>query len=169
MSSKGAELFCESCGKVWEMSELGELAAKDGETEFAHIPDWYEWERSNVIKEVQDGTYSFEAKVRVESLPNDKRFIVFEERATLKHNMDGFNLTGSYKGNPYEINIPVPQLYSCHIEYNYMGRGDCIDLNTSEETLYLFPEQSDFAVTKISLATEELFNQTTRKPSSWYQ
>jgi len=161
MSSKGTELSCESCGKVWEMSELGELTAKTGETEFSHIPDWYEWERSNVIKEVQDGTYSFEAKVRVESLPNDKRFIVFEERATLKHNMSGFNLTGSYKGDPYEISIPVPLMYSCHIEYDYMGRGDCIDLNTNDETLYLFPEQGEFSVTKISLATEELFNQTT--------
>jgi len=158
MSSKGTELFCKSCGKVWEMSELGELSAKNGETEFTHIPDWYEWERSNVIKEVKDGTYSFEAKVRVESLPNDKRFIVFEERATLKHNMNGFNLTGSYKGEPYEIKIAVPLMYSCHIEYDYMGRGDCIDLNTSDETLYLFPEQGDFSVTKISLATEELFN-----------
>ena len=163
MSSKGAELFCENCGKVWEMSELGELTVKNGETEFSHIPEWYEWERLNVIKEVQDGTYSFEAKVRVESLPNDKRFIVFEERATLKHNMNGFNLTGSYKGEPYEINIPVPLMYSCHIEYDYMGRGDCIDLNTSEETLYLFPEQGDFAVTKISLATEELFINSSRK------
>jgi len=158
MSTKGAILNCDACGKSWEMSELGELGAVTGETEFSHIPDWYEWERSNVKKEIEEGTYSFKSKVRVESLPNDAKFIVFEERAELTHDMDGFRLTGSYKGEPYDIKWPVPSLYSCHIEYNYMGRGDCIDLNTNEDTLYLFPEEGSFSVTKISLATEELYN-----------
>jgi len=157
MASKGAMLSCESCGKAWDMSELGELSAQTGETEFSHIPDWYEWERENVKKEVQDGTYSFESKVRVESLPNDKRFIVFEERGVLTHNMDGFKLTGSYKGERYEEKWSIPKLYSCHIEYDYMGRGDCIDLNTRDDTLYIFPEEGDFSITKISLATEELY------------
>jgi len=158
MASKGAVLSCESCGKTWYMSELGELRAQTGDTEFAHIPDWYEWERVNVKKEIEEGKYSFQAPVRVESLPNDKRFIVFKEKAQLVHNMDGFKLTGSYENEPYEIIWSASSLYSCHIEMDYMGRGDCVDLNTSDETLYLFPEGNDFSVTKISLATEELFN-----------
>jgi len=157
MNSKGITLYCESCSKEWEMSELGELKALTGETEFSHIPDWYEWERENVRKEVQDGTYSFQSDVRVESLPDDKRFIVFEKQAKLTHNMDGFNLKGYYKDEPFDIKWQVPSLYSCHIEYDYMGQGDCIDLNTSDDTLYLFPQKEDYSVTKISLATEELF------------
>ena len=157
MSSSGTTLRCDSCGKSWEMSELGELSAVEGDTEFTHIPDWYEWERSNVQKEVADGTYSFKTKVRVESLPNDKRFIVFEERAELIHNMNGFKLTGSYNGEPYEIDWPAATMHACHIEYDYFGRGDCVDLNTADDTLYLFPEDSDFSVTKLSIATEELF------------
>jgi len=71
--------------------------------------------------------------------------------------MEGFRLTGSYKGESYDVKWPVPNLYSCHIEYDYMGRGDCIDLNTSDDTLYLFPEEGDYSITKISLATEELY------------
>jgi len=157
MSSSGTMFNCDACGKKWQMSELGELCAVNGETEFSHIPDWYEWERDNVAKEIQEGTYSFKAKVRVESLPNDKKFIVFKERAELTHNMDGFKLTGSYEGESYDIHWAVPSLYSCHIEYDYMGRGDCIDLNTSDDTLYLFPEEKNYSVTKISLATEELY------------
>jgi len=157
MSSEGATLRCDSCGKTWDMSELGELSARTGETEFSHIPDWYEWERTNVQKEVQDGTYSFETPVRIESLPNDKRFVVFKERGTLTHCMDGFRLTGTYENEPYDISWPVPLMHACHIEYDYMRRGDCIDLNTNEDTLYLFPEKGDFAITKISIATEELF------------
>jgi len=158
MSSKGATLSCNNCNKAWDMSEYGELCAQEGETEFSHIPDWYEWERNNVQNEIRDGSYSFQSRVRIESLPNDKRFIVFEERGQLTHNMDGFRLTGSYKGEPYDITWPAATMYSCHIEIDYMGRGDCIDLNTSDDTLYLFPEESGYSVTKISLATEELFN-----------
>jgi len=162
MSSKGTTLSCDNCGKSWEMSELGELSANSGETEYSHIPDWYEWERANVKKEVEEGTYSLNVKVRVESLPNDSKFIVFEEKGDLTHNMDGFRLTGTYENEPYDISWSVPSMHACHIEYDYMGRGDCVDLNTSEDTLYLFPEGGEFAVTKISLATEELFklNQT---------
>jgi len=158
MSSKGAVLRCDSCGKAWDMSEFGELKALSGETEFSHIPYWYEWERSNIKKEIQDGTYSFQSKVRIESLPNDKGFIKFEERGHLIHNMDGFRLTGSYKENPYDIKWPAATMHSCHIEVDYLGCGeDCIDLNTSDDTLYLYPEGVDFSVAKISIATEELF------------
>jgi len=160
MTSENSSLKCTACQKTWEMTELGELKAQKGKTEFSHIPDWYEWERSNVRKEIENGTYTFKSKVRIESLPNDKRFIVFKEPGELSHNINGFTLTGTYNNEPYEVNWPVSSLYSCHIEYNYMGRGDCIDLNTPDDTLYLFPEEKDFSVTKISLATEELYKHT---------
>ena len=58
MKAGGTHLWCDHCGKEWEMTELGELRALEGETEFSHIPDWYEWERSNVRKEVREGRYS---------------------------------------------------------------------------------------------------------------
>jgi len=156
MTSSGNTLRCGQCGKTWEMSELGELSALNGETEFSHIPDWYGWERENVRREVREGTYSQDMKVRIESLPNAKRFVVFEKPGCLTHNMDGFSLTGVYEDEPFKLNWPPKSQHSCHIEYDYMGRGDCIDLNTTDDTFYLFPEGSDFAITKIALATEEL-------------
>ena len=157
MSSAGATLRCERCGKVWEMGELGELKARTGETEFSHIPDWYEWERANVRREVETGTYSFESEVRIESLPNAKKFITFAEPGRLIHNMDGFTLTGVCEGEPFTVQWNVPSQYACHIEYNYMGRGDCIDLNTSTDTFYVFPKGDRYSVTKIALATEEMY------------
>lgn len=58
------------------MTELGELEAVSGETVFSHIPDWYEWERVNVRREVEEGTYSSgELPVHVDTLPNAKKFI----------------------------------------------------------------------------------------------
>ena len=159
MSSKGTKLFCESCGKSWTMSELGELSADEGETEFSHIPDWYEWERANVQKEVADGTYSSGVlPVTVDTLPNAKKFIRLGE-GTMVHDMNGFTVRGTdVDGDPFEMIKTVPSLYSCHIEYEYLGKhGDCVDLNTLEDTWYIYPHDCDFAVTKMALATEELY------------
>jgi len=158
MRSEKLTLRCESCGKAWEMSELGELSAHSGETGFSHIPDWYEWERLNVRREVQEGKYSSSSNVRIESLPNDKCFIVFDHPGVLTHDMNGFKLTGEYDGKTFELEWPASQMHSCHIEYDYMGRGDCVDLNTNDDTLYLFPDNNEFAITKVALATEELYN-----------
>ena len=159
MSAEGTQLRCDACGKTWTMTELGELAADSGETEFSHIPDWYEWERENVKKEVAAGTYSSgELAVHVDSLPNAERFIRLGE-GTLVHDMAGFTVRGvDADGDPFEMIKPVPSLYSCHIEYEYLGKyGDCVDLNTLDDTWYIYPHGSDFAVTKMALATEELY------------
>ena len=95
MASKGTKLFCTACGKHWTMSELSELSADEGETEFSHIPDWYEWERDNVRKEVEAGTYSSgELPVTVDSLPNAKRFLRLGE-GVMVHDMEGFTVRGT--------------------------------------------------------------------------
>jgi hypothetical protein len=159
MSSKGTQIRCDACGKSWTMTETGELSADRGVTEFSHIPDWYEWERMNVRKEVEAGTYNTgEMPVRVDSLPNAEKFIRLGE-GTMTHNMQGFTVRGiDVDGDPFEMIKPVSSLYSCHIEYEYLGKfGDCVDLNTLEDTWYIYPHDCDFSVTKMALATEELY------------
>ncbi|MBQ3285512.1 MAG: hypothetical protein IJH40_07720 [Ruminococcus sp.] len=159
MSSEGVQLKCESCGKTWTMTELGELKADSGETEFSHIPDWYEWERENVRREVENGTYSTgKMQITVDSLPNAKRFIRLGE-GEMTHDMNGFHISGkTADGEVFTMVKTVPSLYSCHIEYEYLGKhGDCVDLNTLEDTWYIYPHDCDFSVTKMALATEELF------------
>ena len=165
MDSKGDKLFCKACGKTWTMTELGELKADSGETRFSHIPDWYEWERENVKKEVADGTYtSGEMPVTVDSLPNAKRFIRLGE-GVMTHDMNGFKVKGkTADGEDFRMIKSVPSLYSCHIEYEYLGKhGDCVDLNTLEDTWYIYPHDCDFSVTKMALATEELYFDYKRK------
>ena len=159
MDSKGSSLFCGKCGKSWTMSELGELSADDGETEFSHIPDWYEWERANVRQEVESGRYSSGVlPVTVDTLPNAKKFIRLGE-GTLVHDMNGFTVRGTdADGDPFEMIKSVPSMSSCLIEYEYLGKhGDCVDLNTLEDTWYIYPHDCSFAVTKMALATEELY------------
>ena len=165
MDSKDNILFCKHCGKKWEYSTLGALKAVEGETEFSHIPDWYEWERENVKKEVEAGKYYFESEVHVDALPNAEKFLHLG-KAKLIHDMDGFHLEGYYKENDehYKLDIPSSTTYSVHIEYEYLGQfGDCVDLNTLDDTLYVYPECEKFAVTKISLATEEIYKFVNKK------
>lgn len=163
MLGEGTQLRCKACGKAWEMTELGELQATDGETEFAHIPDWYEWERANVRREVEEGRYHFECQARVDALPNPKKYIDLG-MARLVHDMDGFRLDGAYEGEPYHVEIKAENLYSVHIEYEYLGKyGDCVDLNTLDDTLYCYPKNCDFSVTKLALATEELYQYYARR------
>lgn len=159
MGSKGTKLFCRVCGKSWNLSESDELQADEGETYFSHIPDWYEWERMNVRREVENGSYSSgKLKVHVNSLPNADRFIPIGEGSFI-HDMNGFRVRVTDKdGTVREMTKTVPSLYSCHIEYEYLGKyGDCVDLNTLEDTWYIYPHGEDFAVTKMALATEELY------------
>ena len=157
MASQGTKISCGACGKSWSMDEYGRLSGDDGVTEFSHIPDWYEWERANVKDEVEKGTYSFKGAARVDSLPNSKGYIDLG-RATLTHDMNGFVLEGEYLNEPYKVEKSVASMYSCHIEYNYLEKhGDCVDINTLNDTLYIYPEGKDFSVTKMALATEELY------------
>ncbi len=156
MKSHGTILECGHCGKKWEYTELGSLKATEGETEYSHIPDWYEWERANVRAEVKAGTYHFECQTHVDTLPKDHYIPL--GKAHLVHNMEGFTLTGNHDGEPYEVKWPASELYSCHIEYEYLGKyGDCVDLNTLKDTFYIYPEDCKFSVTKFALATEELY------------
>ncbi|MBQ6659795.1 MAG: 1-acyl-sn-glycerol-3-phosphate acyltransferase [Lachnospiraceae bacterium] len=164
MNSKGTKLFCEACGSSWTMSRLGELSFDGGTDEagaghFTHIPDWYEWERANVREEVENGTYtSGDLEVHVDSLPNAKKFVRLGN-GTMRHDMSGFHVSGTDdEGNPFSMEISAETQYSVHIEYEYLGKyGDCVDLNTLEDTWYTYPHGRDFAVTKMALATEELY------------
>lgn len=163
MYSEGNRIGCKACHKQWEMSEYGELTSVQKAadettlvTEFSHIPDWYEFERSQVRSQIEQGAYSFTCKVRVDALPNAKGYIPLGN-AKLIHDMQGFRLEGNFDGNHLDLVKPALSMYSCHIEYDYFGKGDCIDLSTLDDTYYLFPEGKEFSVTKLALATEELF------------
>lgn len=157
ISSKGTEIFCEQCGHRWQMSEYGELFALEGEHYFTHIPAWFEWQRDCVKKEIETGGYGLDVPCKIKSLPNSKGFINVGD-GVLKHDSEGFTLTGSWKGVDWNLKVPTGSLYSVHIEYNYkVEHRDCIDLSTLNDTFFIYPKGEDFSVTKISLAAEELF------------
>jgi hypothetical protein len=156
MGSDKNRIWCNHCGKEWLMTELGELKAVKGISEFTHIPDWYEFERKQVRKQINGKTYEFSDEVLVDSLPNAKGYIRLG-LAKLTHNLNGFYLEGNFNGELFSLIKEPLSMYSCHIEYDYFNKGDCIDLSTLEDTYYIYPQSKMSSVTKISLATEELY------------
>lgn len=160
MSSKSDKVFCKACGKEWTLNYYGELEGNDGVTEFKYPSDWYCWEREMVRKEIDDGTYYLETDVDVNDLPNKKGFIHMG-KGKLIHDMTGLHLKGvrDYDGVPFEMELDAKGQYAVHIEYNYRYGNwrDCVDMSTIDDTWYVFPESKDCSVTKISLATEEMF------------
>ena len=158
MDSKGAELFCTRCGKRWVWEETGDLRALEGETEFAHIPDWFRWEREQVRAQIEAGEYSFEDKVDVYSLPRCMRFEHLGE-ATLRHTEEeGFVLEGFYNGQPYRVARTPIQMNSLHVEYDYcyVKPFDCVDISTEKDSFYCYPARQN-VVTKLAFATEEFY------------
>ena len=164
MDSKGAELFCKSCGKTWFMEEDGSLTAKEGETEFSHIPDWFAWEREQVQKQVEQGTYCFEDEVDVYSLPRCWKFEHLGKAKLIHHPEAGFVLEGEYNGAPYRIQRTPMQTNSLHIEYDYcyIKPFDCVDISTENDSFYCYPTKEN-VVTKLAFATEILYQMEERK------
>ena len=164
MASKGTELFCTECGKRWNWNEDGNLQALEGETEFTHIPDWFEWERQQVARQIADGTYRYEDEVQVWSLPRVWRYIPLG-KAKLTHDPEnGFVLEGHYRGQAYRIQRQPLQINSLHVEYDFgpLKKIDCLDISTENDSFYCQPSRPD-VITKLAFATEEIYQRALRK------
>ena len=151
-------LFCTACGARWHMTALGRLEGVGGASAFAHIPDWYEWERAQVEEEIRRGTYALDLRVRVEALPNAVNFIDLGE-GRLRHSGEGFALTFAGYGAAEEktLRFPPRSTFSVHTEYDYRGKGQCITLSTQDNTYFLYPLEEGFNATKIQFAAEALW------------
>jgi len=156
MNSQGNTLFCENCGKVYEMDEYGKLFAKNGETEISHIPDWYSWEREQVKQQILNGTYKVESEVYIDSLPNATGYYRIG-KGNLIHDLNGFHISANLPNNQqFNLEKKVLEDYSVHIEYEYFKKGDSVNLSTLNDTYYMFPLKQNI-VTKINIAVEELY------------
>ena len=155
MLGAGTHLTCHVCGARWELSELGELVAFDGTKEsFTHAPDWYKWEREEVRREIEDGSYSLDTPVDV-WISVDTKGVYGVGEGRLIHTADGFKLTS----DDGEIDYEQKPLYSHSIcaDFNFYEVGDIIALSGTDCIYYCFPKSEKIPVAKARLAAEELY------------
>jgi len=158
---KGVMLTCNYCGKAYMLDEHGYLATED--PAFTHIPDWYQWQREQVRKELENGTYRLEKEVDIAMLV-DTKALYWVGSGTLTHDENGFHLTGCEGKLDYSQG-PL----ACHTlnaDYYWYEIGDVICIGNQDALYYCFPKGGN-VVTKTRLATEELYKlKKTRKVPS---
>lgn len=154
MQSEGERLFCTCCGKNWRMDEYGTLVEEQS-GEQIYIPDWYEWERDFVNRQIEEGKYLLDMDVKVEALPNAKNFIDCGT-GHIHQDEQGFVLTffDYIEKKEQTLTVKTSTLFSIHTEYDYRGKGQCITLSTLDNTYFIYPLESGFNATKIQFATE---------------
>jgi len=154
MEGKGIQVTCRHCGKTYTLTETGFLAANDGDTRFDHVPDWYAWEREEVRKELETGTYNLDIDVDIAMLVNFNALYQVGE-GHLTHTPEGFHLTGCDGKLDY---TQVPQAsYSLYADYFWYEIGDVICIGDKDTLYYCFPKDKTIPVAKARLATEELY------------
>lgn len=155
MLGEGTTLTCTACGKAWEMGEDGTLTAKDGETEFSHIPDWFKWQKQNVHDEVFSNNYRLEFDCDVYTLPSSKGFVKHKQGKFIQTSEKTILDVNLYGEDRY-IELLGTQLESVHVEYRYQNEGDCIDIPIKNDSVWVHPISAKDVITKVSLATEEI-------------
>ena len=154
MSAAGISVVCEACGKAYELTEDGTLMAKDGESAFTHIPDWYAWERECVKNEILNDQYRLQVPVEICMLMDTKRVFRVGE-GELTHTRDGFHLTGCDGKLDYtQSGISSYSLYS---DFYWYEIGDVICIGDSKMLYYCFPKCEGDFVAKTRLAAEEIY------------
>ncbi len=161
--SGGVHLWCEECGAKWEMDTLSRLRGVNTDKGFSHIPDWYNWEREEVRKEVREGRYRFEDEVRVEDYYSTKIGLIPVGEARVVHDENGFTFEGTVDGKPFALNKPVSSMYSVHIEYDFLNRGDAFDIAVEHTSYFMFLKTAKNYLTKLHFAQEELYDYLVRE------
>ena len=157
---KGITLICHNCGVKYELTELGALKAVNAEPAFDHIPDWYRWQREQVKRQLEDGSYILDTDVEI-GMMVDFKAIYMVGSGHLTHTAEGFTLTGcdgklNYTQGPLAC-------YSLYADYYWYELGDVICIGNHDALYYCFPKCGD-VVAKTRIATEELYKLKKKRP-----
>ena len=153
MVGKGTKVICQSCGKSYTLTELGELVADDDNTKFSHVPDWFSWQREKVKEQIISGEYILDTPVDI-YVVKDYKALYKVGKGKLKHDISGFELTSADDKLIY--NQSPLSSYSLNVDYFWYEIGDVICIGDENALYYCFPSK-EVSVAKVRLATEEIY------------
>lgn len=154
MKGQGDRLICQDCKKEYELTEYGFMKAVNGETEISHIPDWNQWQRECVRKELEENNYELDVPVDIYMMV-DAKGLYHVGNGNLRHTTEGFHLTGCDGKLDYH-QLPRAS-YTLNSDFFWYEIGDVIGIGTTEAQYFCFPQSHRDIVAKARLATEELY------------
>ncbi len=152
---KGITIKCTECGAEYELTELGQLRSLSVEPCFDHIPDWYSWERNEVKKEVENGSYLLDTDVEIMMMVDHKAIYRIGD-GHLRHDIKGFSLKSADGKLDYTQSSLAS--YSLYADYYWYELGDMICIGNTRHLFYCFPkDKENTIVAKARLAAEEMY------------
>ena len=124
-----------------------------GDAAFTHVPDWYQWQREEVKKEIVDGSYQLDAAVEI-GIMQDMQAIYQVGEGRLRQDKTGFHLVGCDGKLTYDQSPKAS--YSLYADYYWYELGDVICIGNMEQLFYCFPKEP-IPVAKARIAAEELY------------
>ena len=78
------------------------------------------------------------------------------------HDINGYQLSGKLDdGTDFNLTKAPLSTRSIHVEFNYKGRGDAIDIATLDDTWWVYPV-NPCNLTKFNFATEAIFEKVSK-------
>ena len=151
---EGTKITCKRCGHTYELNEYGYLQETTGDTRFSHIPDWYQWERECVRRELVQDTYELDIEVSIYMIV-DTKCVYRVGDGRLRHSGEGFHLTGC--DGQLDYRQPPQASYSLYSDFYWYEIGDMISIGNEKVQYYCFPKNNENIVAKTRLAAEELY------------
>ncbi len=159
MTSEGDTVSCKVCCHRFFLDAYGTMVSLDGESRFTHIPDWCDWERSLVKKEIEEGTYAVFSKVRI-CIAVDYKSIYDVGQGSLSHSKNGFVLRDE-GGNVLYEQKPLFSHSVC-ADFFWYERGDVIGIGPKGMTYYCIFEEP-WQVAKVRFGAEELYKKLRKR------
>ena len=85
------------------------MKSLDGDAKFEHIPDWYNWQRECVKREIEDGTYRSEFPVDI-CMTVDTKHLYHVGEGIFLHTGEGFRLVGCDGKRLFSFSLPQQSL-----------------------------------------------------------
>ncbi len=159
MVGAGTVLECKKCGSRYELTRRGTLYHMQ-KKETVHIPDWFNEQRAHVREEILSEKYFLNEEVDIYMLVNTKRLYKVGE-GVLSHSKNGFELHGC-DGKLHYIQKPLAS-YTLNSDFYWYEIGDVVSIGNQEALYYCFPKTGRDIVTKMRLATEEIYKLTDKR------
>ncbi|MDY2724635.1 MAG: hypothetical protein SOV25_03500, partial [Candidatus Onthovivens sp.] len=138
------------------MKRNGELVNLSGKTLYNSVSSWVNYEREEVKKEINNGTYDVKFPVDVlVTFDSYKIFKLKNSNAYLEHNINGITLTD--EANDFSFHLFPIELYNMYTEFDWFEVGDMVSIGNSEVLYDCILKNYDVSVLKLRMACQELY------------